>query len=219
MTPIRAILFDAAGTLLQPARPVAESYWEIAREFGGARTLAEVEESLGSAMAAWAHLRSHDPAWTRYWHAVVHEATGVDDTELTRRLYAYFDRPQAWTFAPGAEACVVACRRAGYRVGVVSNWDSRLRRLLTLLTCNREIEFDTVVISAEEGYEKPDPRLFLRACERLKVTPTDTLMIGDSLPCDVEGATRAGCRAWYFGGPECPDFETVQARLLADAPT
>lgn len=213
MNQIRAVLFDAAGTLLRPARPVAEVYWETARTSGGSRTLQEVKEALGSAMQAWIHLRTHDPTWTRYWHAVIHESTGVDNPDLTRSLYRYYDDPAAWVFNSGAEACVAACRRANLRVGVVSNWDSRLRRLLFRLASART-EFDAVVISGEEGLEKPDPRLFQRACARLGVEPPQALMIGDSLALDVDAAIRAGCQAWHFGSPECPDFAAAAARIL-----
>lgn len=212
MNQLRAILFDAAGTLLQPARPVAEVYYETAKAFGGVRSLADVQDGLGSAMQAWVHLRSNDPTWTRYWHAVIQESTGVDSSDLTRSLYRHYDDPSAWTFAPGAEACVTACRQKNLKTAVVSNWDVRLRRLLALLGSNRNM-FDAVIVSAEEPFEKPDPRMFLRACERLGVQPAEALMVGDSMAQDVVGARRAGCSAWHFGSSDCPDFATVTARV------
>jgi FMN phosphatase YigB (HAD superfamily) len=49
---------------------------------------------------------------------------------------------------------------------------------------------DSVVLSYVEGVQKPDPRIFELACERIGIKPTDALMIGDS-PAD-EAATAVG---------------------------
>jgi putative hydrolase of the HAD superfamily len=51
--------------------------------------------------------------------------------------------------------------------------------------------FDFVVTSEEAGCDKPDIRPFTLALKKLKVSPEDVWMIGDSIACDVVGAKEA----------------------------
>ena len=51
---------------------------------------------------------------------------------------------------------------------------------------------DEYVLSYAEGVMKPDPKIFLTACQRVGVAPERTLMIGDSVEADG-GATAVGC--------------------------
>ena len=66
---------------------------------------------------------------------------------------------------------------AGVKLGLVSNFDTRLRPLLQAM--HLASLFDTIVISAEEGYEKPNPVLFERACVRLGVATPEAVHVGD----------------------------------------
>ena len=62
-------------------------------------------------------------------------------------------------------------------MAVVSNFDTRLRPLMHSL--GLEPLFDSLVISAEHGIEKPNPRLFEAACDELGVDPADAVHVGD----------------------------------------
>ena len=48
------------------------------------------------------------------------------------------------------------------------------------------------------GCAKPDPRIFLAACEALQVAPHETLYVGDDVLLDVHGATQAGLQAVWM---------------------
>ena len=56
-----------------------------------------------------------------------------------------------------------------------------------------------LVISHEEGVDKPDPRLLFIALEKLGIdSPADVLMVGDSLSSDIGAANNAGMDScWY----------------------
>jgi putative hydrolase of the HAD superfamily len=60
--------------------------------------------------------------------------------------------------------------------------------------------FKTIVVSgdAEVGFRKPNPLIFHLACERLGVTPQSTLMIGDNVEADIQGAMKAGLQALHM---------------------
>ena len=59
-------------------------------------------------------------------------------------------------------------------------------------------ELDTYAWSFEVGYLKPDPRIYAWTCERLGTGPRNTLMIGDTLEADYDGARAASLRAIHL---------------------
>jgi putative hydrolase of the HAD superfamily len=144
---------------------------------------------------------------------VVATAIGADDLMLLEGLRSYFRTSSAWKVHPQARCFIARARAAGLKLAVVSNWDVSLRPLLTELHLD---DFDALVISAEVGLEKPDVAMFTVACDRLRVDPSQALMIGDSRADDVEGALAAGCRALHFGR-DIADF-VAAARHLGLSP-
>ena len=86
---------------------------------------------------------------------------------------------------------------------------------------------DTVVISEREGIRKPDPKIFIRAAERVRVPPQQCLFVGDNPEADIGGALAAGMQAvWRRGaipwpeGLRCSPTATVEAlsALLGSLP-
>ena len=61
--------------------------------------------------------------------------------------------------------------------------------------------FETVVVSGDFGYRKPDPRLFEHALRLCGCAPAEALMIGDNLRRDVGGAQAAGIPAIWLRRP------------------
>lgn len=187
-----ALWVDAAGTLLQPACPVAEVY---ARSAGV--SVEFVRARFGPAMKRHRPLRLGDPTWFAFWKAVVAESTGDASAKCLQRVLAHFDRPDAWRVAEGARDCLACLRARGVRTALISNWDTRLRRTLGQLGLTSA--FDTILISGEEGVEKPDAEIFIRAAERLKVPAGRSLMVGDDPISDVAGARSVGAFVIQFG--------------------
>ena len=66
---------------------------------------------------------------------------------------------------------------AGLKLGIVSNFDTRLRPILKELSLDQL--FDAIVISAEVGVEKPNPTIFEAACQQLGVLPEEAVHVGD----------------------------------------
>jgi HAD superfamily hydrolase (TIGR01662 family) len=75
------------------------------------------------------------------------------------------------------------------RLGVISNNDEVAERIAELDIQHR---FEIVVSPATFGVAKPEPAIFLRALERLRVTPERAIYVGDSYDNDVVGARAAG---------------------------
>jgi REG-2-like HAD superfamily hydrolase len=209
--PDTALLLDAAGTLLHPAEPIAHTYARIAQAHGVAVTPEHVGERFGVAMKRAAPLRRDAADWRPFWRAVVHECTGSEDPKLLDALIRHFCAPAAWRLAAGAASCCEWVRARGMKVAIVSNWDHHLRPLLEQLGVTAWV--DEIVISSEEQLEKPDPRIFLRACTRLGLAPQAAVHVGNDPDDDIAGATAAGCAALLLGR-DVADFDALARRLL-----
>ena len=208
---LAALLLDAAGTLLAPAEPVAATYAREAAAYGCSLSVAQIGARLVEEMGRAAPLRRASPDWRPYWERVVAHSTGVGDPALVDALVEHFRRGEAWRVAAGATELCTQLRERGLGLAIVSNWDNNLRPLLGQLGVEGWV--DEIVVSGEEGIEKPNPEIFHRACARLGVEPARALHVGDSRRADVEGARGAGCQALWFGH-EVEDFPALGRLLL-----
>ena len=68
------------------------------------------------------------------------------------------------------------------------------------------------------GYAKPDPTMYSRVCEQLKIDPWQILHIGDCLENDYEAALKAGCRAIWFNTRGLEQPSLPQVRQLSELP-
>ncbi len=208
---LKAVSLDAAGTLLFPREPVAATYAAFARKHGSDVDVAFVEREFPLAMAELRSLRVGDPHWRAYFAAVIERCTKSDSPELVNELYEHFAKGEVWRLADGARECIIALRDAGLKVGVLSNWDVRLRRILDDLGVVPLV--DAVLVSAEIGADKPDRRAFVAVCTGFGVKANELLHLGDDADVDVEGARAAGCHGWLFG-TDVRDFADLRAKLL-----
>jgi HAD superfamily hydrolase (TIGR01509 family) len=192
----RAVLFDVAGTL---AMPEARTAWlaaagvddpalgaalEAAGRPGGPYP-ARVPDAVADAYAA----RDRDPAAHRA--AYVGLLATVVDESLATTLYERILLPDGWVAYPDAVPTLAALGARGVRTVAVSNVGFDLRPVLDGLGLLAEL--DTVVLSCEVGAVKPEPAIFLAACEAVGVTPAEALMVGDHAAADG-GAAEVGIR-------------------------
>jgi HAD superfamily hydrolase (TIGR01509 family) len=109
-------------------------------------------------------------------------------------LAAYHAEHNLWEIVPGdVVPALEDLGRGGRRLAVVSNSNGTVRAKLERLGLARF--FETIVDSQEEGVEKPDPRIFAVALERMDARPEATVHVGDLYHVDVIGARAAGLRA------------------------
>jgi 3'(2'), 5'-bisphosphate nucleotidase len=147
-----------------------------------------------------------------------------DDPKLTHvldDLYAHYENPGAWCVAPGAEDAFASLRSAGVKVAVISNWDTRLPKLLRDCGFDESL-IDTVIVSAEQMSDKPDRKIFDVALERLGLVGSAHVVahVGDSSVNDVDGSRDAGFGAsllWTssLGAGRAFDFGEIAEEILA----
>jgi HAD superfamily hydrolase (TIGR01509 family) len=113
-------------------------------------------------------------------------------------LYAAHRERHLWSGGDaGTGRALTRLRDAGVRLGVVSNSDGRVEQALDAAGLARY--FDVIVDSRVAGVEKPDPRIFRAALDRLGVEPAAALYVGDVYEVDVVGARGAGLDAALVG--------------------
>jgi HAD superfamily hydrolase (TIGR01549 family) len=106
---------------------------------------------------------------------------------------------------PEVHDVLAALRERGIKLAVASNLAKPYAApLLALLP----FELDAYAWSFEVGYLKPDRRIFKWTCKRLGVAPENTLMIGDTLIADYQGAQAAGMQAIHLRRAKEEDHET-----------
>ncbi|EOY08995.1 hypothetical protein QUC31_010691 [Theobroma cacao] len=196
----KALLVDAVGTLLAPSQPMAQIYREIGEKYGVEYSEIEILNRYRRAYAQpWGRSRLRYVNDGRpFWQYIVSSSTGCSDSQYFEELYNYYTTDKAWHLCdPEAEKVFKALRKAGVKVAVVSNFDTRLRPVLRALNCDHW--FDAVAVSAEVEAEKPNPTIFLKACELLGIKPEDAVHVGDDRRNDIWGARDAGCDAWLWG--------------------
>jgi HAD superfamily hydrolase (TIGR01509 family) len=103
---------------------------------------------------------------------------------------------------PGAEVMVTVAQERGLRTALLSNADKLGDDDIAEL-------FDTVVLSGQVGFGKPDIRIYLLTAERLGLTPEQCVFVDDMVP-NVRGAVRAG-----MVGVHHTDVDTTLSELNA----
>lgn len=113
-------------------------------------------------------------------------------TELPERLLETFIRLESYRLYDDALPTLDVLRRSGLTLGVISNWEGWLERLMVSLGIRDY--FHVTVISGLAGHEKPDREIFLSALAAVSARPEEAVHVGDSLRDDVEGAQAVGMR-------------------------
>lgn len=183
----RAVTFDIGGTLIEPWPSVGHVYAEVAARFG-VNDIAP-ERLTGNFMHAWKARAGFDYS-RESWYTLVRETFGDAAARLPAEffpvVYDGFAEANTWRVYDDVIPTLDALTRRGLKLGVISNWDERLRPLLRRLGLARY--FSSLVISCEVGAAKPDPSLFRQAAAELAVAPHELLHVGDNRTTDVLGA-------------------------------
>ncbi len=98
---------------------------------------------------------------------------------------------------------------AGLKLGILSA--ATTQRVKAFVRRHQLDPYLELQMGVDEGPSKPDPSLFLQACQTLGVEPASTLMVGDSAG-DIEMGRRAGaagCIGICWGTPEAAHLETA----------
>lgn len=232
--PLRAVLLDVGNTLLHldyawiagviRARGRAvDAAQVLAAEYGAKAAVdAAFAAREASGRAVWP-----DSVRRNAYFALLLAELGVPTEDADPVIDAMEAEDRAgslWRVAEADTLAVLATLRGrGFALAVVSNADGRVEA--SLVRHGLRPSLDLVIDSHVVGIEKPDPRIFAIALERLGVSPAAAVHVGDIASIDVAGALRAGVRpilidplGRYPGPVECPRIRGL-GELLELLPT
>lgn len=207
---IKVIFFDAAGTLFHLPNGAASHYRSVAKRHG-----CEIEEDIlrEAFGAVWKGMPARpairaaraddDRGWWRELVDRVLDRCRITDGQMNRtayfdELYREFTLPGVWHLYPEVRE-VLRELRTHYRLGLISNFDGRLRPILGHLQIADF--FEPPVISSEVGADKPDPWIFHHALTSARVAPGEACHVGDDPVCDWHGASAAGLHVFRLERP------------------
>ncbi len=204
MSPIRAVLVDLDGTLLDTVADLAAAVNCTHADLGfPARDAQLIATFVGKGL----------PMLVR--RALAGTLEGDIDDALFERAWPLFERHYAaesgrqTTPYPGAREGIDRMRALGLRLACVTNKSERYT--LELLRDTGFLEFFEFAVCGDQvARKKPDPAPMLLACERFAIPPAEALVIGDSAN-DVLAARAAGCPVWCvpYGYNEGRPFESL----------
>lgn len=207
---LKLILFDAAGTLFHLPKGVGYHYALVGQQLGLDLDAAALNRAFArrwSEMPARATTgeprEDDDKGWwrelvDRVFDDVAPETHELDRDNFFEVVYEHFAEADVWELYPEAIEVLERLQKS-YALGVVSNFDGRLRMILEQLGVSKF--FSNVVISSEVGADKPDPFIFRRALELARILPNEALHVGDDPLRDWQGARAAGLSVFELDRP------------------
>lgn len=133
---------------------------------------------------------------------------------VLQEMYAVSEA--CWELDPDADQ-VLKTLADRYRLGVISNAadDSNVKRLVERAGLRHY--FDPLLISAAEGFRKPDRRLFKKVADAWQAEPAEMVMVGDTLAADILGAQQAGMhQIWISTQADREDNREAADQILPE---
>ena len=146
------------------------------------------------------------------------EHYGIHDVELADHLsedYVYWS-PRIVRLVPGTME-LLDYLKPQYHLHLITNGFQEVQHT-KLNGSGMEPYFETLTVSEEVGVKKPNPEIFLYAMQKAGATPEESLMIGDEMEVDIDGARAAGMDQLFFNpsGVETDGERTYEVRSLLD---
>lgn len=207
------LYIDVGDTLIRLRYSVSDMYAEILEEHGFLKSTKQ-EDLHTHFKLAWREASSNLPAdhVDRYyahpnghigwWRDLIDSflfriaGTKIDSENIYEKIFKKFDEPGNWIVDPTFFELVDYLKEKQIGLGIISNWDLRLRALLTNM--NLIGYFDHVIISAEFGYEKPSPKIFQEGMRLTKLSPQSHYYVGDKLEYDYYPPESLGWKSFWI---------------------
>ena len=154
-------------------------------------------------------LRTWAPTYRReaWFRALTdHDVNDLSFAEQLSDIFPSERREQHLVFSDVEDG--LTSLREIYRLALVTNGAPDLQRE-KIQKVNLAQYFDTILISGEVGVGKPDCRIFKLALDALAASPSETVMVGDSLTRDILGAQRAGLKGIWLNRLESDAADQV----------
>jgi putative hydrolase of the HAD superfamily len=230
---IRAVSLDVGWTLAYPRASMWEIFADLCTEAGAPTTALACEQVVrGLWTFAQTRAEEHFHGGAEYTDSDLEFAAqfgnlgrlifgqlGIAENHerLMERFLERFWTDENWLIFPDVLPSLQHLREQGVRIGVLSNAPSDMPKLLDRLGISPFLDY--TVVSATEGYKKPDRRVFEIAVRRAGVEPNEVLHVGDMYVEDIVGGRAAGLHTMLMErGPRAlfPSFRESEGRNLPE---
>ena len=196
--PLRAVFFDVDFTLIYPGPTFqGEGY----RQFCAAHGVdVDPEKFIQGVLDASPILHDdqeltyNDEVFIRYTRRIIEVMGGRGEgvERAAREIYAEWAACHHFVLYEDVEPVLRELAGRGLKIGLISNSHRSMASFQEHFELHGLIA--GAISSSEHGFLKPHPSIFEAALRLVGVEAGESLMVGDSLPHDVEGARRAGMR-------------------------
>lgn len=221
---IVGVFFDVDFTLIYPGPTFqGEGYARFAAQYGMSIDRARFPHAVRAASSILDEAQEHvydGEMFVRYTRRIVEEMGGTGDrlNECAREIYREWAANQHFFLYDDVPAVLQQLAARGLKLGLISN----SHRCLSSFQQHFELDglISAAVSSSEHGYMKPHPSIFESALTLAGVSAAESVMVGDSLSHDIEGALRVGMRGVLVHRSEgpLPVVDVPVIRTLADLP-
>ncbi len=222
---IKAVFFDAAGTLFDVRDGVGFHYSRIAQKHGVQVPASVLDGRFSEAFGRLpplhfpgtdpAHLIRQEKAW---WLGMVRSVFQPDRFDNFDRffeeVYTFFGQAEAWFLFPEVMQTLSGLKEAGYLLGIISNFDSRLHPVCDALGIVPF--FKTILHSSGAWSAKPAPDIFRQVLEQVGLSAAEALYVGDSPKYDLPGPKMLGMPALLIDRTgQYPDADAIRIPTLS----
>ena len=200
---IKAVFFDVGATLLTPAEDEGKTFSQIARELNVDVNPSDVMSKVPIMYTLYEQLYEQDDSfWSddvrskAIWIEMYEYMASLLDVprgqrrKLAEAVHNFYFSPGAWKTYDDVIPTLDSLKAQGYRMGLISNWDSSLAPVIEGLGMTHY--FETIISSAVVRMHKPMPEIFQLALNRLGISANEAAHVGDHVYADAEGAAGAG---------------------------
>jgi HAD superfamily hydrolase (TIGR01549 family) len=203
---IKAVFFDLDGTLRHNLPSGGEFFTDYAIQLGLKATPDDRLRAMRWEHFYWANSaelkadRLAHPDDKDFWHLYAVRqltalgASNADAELLAPQVNAYMlEAYKPKSIVPEDVMRVLpVLQQGGYVLAVISNREKPYHE--EIQTLGLAPFFELALAGGEVSMWKPEPHIFVHACERLNVVPTEAAYVGDNYFADVIGSRRAGLR-------------------------
>jgi len=198
---LKAIFFDAVGTLLYLTNTVGDHYAYVSREVGLDLDAPQLERAFHTAWnqmperpAIGGPRENDDKGWWRelvtlVLHQVAPSLSEFDRDNFFEVAYEHFAEADVWRVYPEVPEALEQLQMR-FQLAVISNFDGRLRVVLKHLGISKYFRY--IFLSSELGADKPDPEIYRRALKFTDLKPSEIVYVGDDPERDWQAAATAG---------------------------
>ena len=193
----RAVFFDVDFTLIHPGPAFqGHGYAEACARHGVRVDASRFDAAVAAASST---LRSeggaYDPGVFIEFTGRIIEGmggTGEGVVKAATDLYEAWSACHHFTLYEEVPEVLRDLRAGGYRIGLITNSE----RSFDVFERHFELDglFDVAISSFDHGFMKPHPSIFEEGLRRAGVAAAEAVMVGDSVPHDIQGALRLGMR-------------------------